>query len=60
MVRTIDVRRRIQRFYQRHYINVDGEKLDRWLVSLGPAGVDQRFGARFRGFREAGDHVEIG
>lgn len=33
-VRSIDLPSRLERFYQRHYINLDREKFDRWLVSL--------------------------
>lgn len=43
-VRTLDVPASLERLYQRHYVNVDRERFDRWLVSLVPAGVEQRFG----------------
>lgn len=48
-VRTIDLMNRLERHYQRFYINVDRERFDRWLVSLA-ARADCRFGARFRGY----------
>ena len=56
VVRTLDLRTRRERYYQRHYINLDRGKLDRWLVSLVPARVDARFGCRLRSFerREEG------
>jgi flavin-dependent dehydrogenase len=49
-VRTIDVRNRLERHYQRHYINIDREKFDSWLVSLIPSGVDAKWAASFKGF----------
>jgi len=54
VVRTLDLRTRRERYYQRHYINLDRGKLDRWLLSLVPGGVDVRLGCRFRSF-ERGD-----
>ena len=48
-VRAVDVDANLERCYQRHYINVDREVFDRWLVSLVPARVDGAFGWRFRG-----------
>ena len=42
-VKTIDFDNRIERFYQRHYINVDREKLDKWLISLIPDHVESIF-----------------
>ncbi|MFB3893567.1 MAG: FAD-binding protein [Phycisphaerae bacterium] len=60
-VRSIDLDSGLERFYQRHYINIDREAFDRWLVSLVPGGVDVRDGCLLRGFTyepgrgEAGD-----
>lgn len=33
-VRSIDLSNNLETYYQRHYINLDREKFDRWLVSL--------------------------
>lgn len=49
VVRTLDMATRRQRYYQRHYINVDRARFERWLVSLVPPSVDVRPGWRFRG-----------
>lgn len=38
-VRTIDIQNNTERYYQRHYINIDREKFDGWLVSLIPSRV---------------------
>ncbi len=35
-VETIDLRRGIRRYYQRHYLNMDRYAFDRWLISLIP------------------------
>ena len=52
-VRTIDLAQKIERYYQRFYINVDRERFDRWLVSLA-GGADARFGCACRGFERGG------
>jgi flavin-dependent dehydrogenase len=38
-VRTIDIDNSIERYYQRHYINIDREKFDKWLESIIPSEV---------------------
>ncbi|MBD3238104.1 MAG: FAD-binding protein [Candidatus Moranbacteria bacterium] len=38
-VRSIDIKTGKQKFYQRHYINIDREKFDQYLVSLIPNQV---------------------
>ena len=43
-VRTVDVLAKLERLYQRFYINVDREAFDRWLVSLVPQSVERAFG----------------
>lgn len=46
-VRTIDMQQNIERYYQRHYININREKFDRWMVSLLPPSVHIVCGALF-------------
>jgi geranylgeranyl reductase len=48
VVRAIDVPHRLERYYQRHYINMNRLCFDRWLLSMVPPGVDRRLGCRFR------------
>lgn len=48
-VRTLDLTAKIERLYQRFYVNVDREAFDRWLASLVPAGVDRAFGWTLHG-----------
>jgi len=47
-VHTIDFDNSLSRDYQRHYVNVDRERYDRWLVSLVGETVKRMFGTRFR------------
>lgn len=49
-VRTIDIQNKLERYYQRHYINIDREKFDCWLVSLIPSTIDIRCGVFFKSF----------
>ena len=43
-VETIDIDRRLVRYYQRYYLNMDRYAFDRWLISLIPSHVDIRKG----------------
>lgn len=56
VVRTIDLQNNVEKYYQRHYINIDREKFDRWLVSLIPDTVEIRTGCRFKYY----EHKKIG
>ena len=38
-VKTIDLCSRIERYYQRHYLNMDRSAFDKWLLSLVPETV---------------------
>ncbi len=48
-VRVVDLDNGLERHYQRHYLNLDREAFDRWLLSLAPAAVERRLGARLLG-----------
>ncbi|HIP29296.1 MAG TPA: FAD-binding protein [Sulfurospirillum arcachonense] len=48
-VETIDFDNDMLRTYQRHYINVDRERYDRWLFSLCENSCEQLFSTRYRG-----------
>lgn len=58
-VRTIDIQNSIERYYQRHYINIDREKFDRWMVSIIPKEVDIRCGCLFKRFSEENGRVKV-
>jgi geranylgeranyl reductase len=55
VVRTIDLEAGHECYYQRHYINIDREKFDHWLVSLIPDTVDKRTGCTLRQYDRYGD-----
>jgi geranylgeranyl reductase len=59
VVRTLDIPRRLERYYQRHYINIDREKFDRWLASLVPGDVEKRFGWLLRACDAVGEGVRL-
>jgi geranylgeranyl reductase len=48
VVRAIDIPHRLERYYQRHYINMNRLRFDRWLLSMVPGGADVRLGCRLR------------
>jgi len=58
-VKTLDFDNDLTQIYQRHYINVDRERYDRWLVSLCNKNIDKAFGTRFRGATKKEEHYEI-
>ncbi len=49
-VKAIDLQSRLERHYQRHYINMDRQKFDSWLLSLIPPAVEVRTGCRLKSF----------
>jgi geranylgeranyl reductase len=50
VVKSIDIPQRLERYYQRHYINIDRKKFDSWLLSLVPATVDIRTACRLQSY----------
>jgi geranylgeranyl reductase len=42
VVKAVDMEQGLERYYQRHYINMNRQRFDCWLVSLIPSGVDIR------------------
>jgi geranylgeranyl reductase len=58
-VRTIDIQNNIEKYYQRHYINVDREKFDSWLVSLIPSNVDIRCGTLYKSHESKSDKIIV-
>ncbi len=58
-VRTIDIDNALERYYQRHYINIDREEFDKWLHSLIPSQVEIVPGSIYRGHEERTDCVKI-
>ena len=58
-VETIDFDNNLVRNYQRHYINVDRERYDRWLVSLCEKRCEQLFQTRYRGAVKEVDNYRV-
>jgi flavin-dependent dehydrogenase len=54
VVRAIDVPRRLERYYQRHYINMNRLLFDRWLLSMVPGRVEMRLGYRLQSYEPQG------
>jgi flavin-dependent dehydrogenase len=50
VVKATDIQRGLQSHYQRHYINMDRQKFDRWLLSLIPSDVDLRLNCRLTSY----------
>ena len=59
VVRAIDVKQRLERYYQRYYINMDRGRFDDWLLSMVPDNVGQRLGWRFKSYRRSEGHFWI-
>lgn len=51
-VRTIDFDNSLERYYQRHYINIDRYQFDKWLLSIVPAEVKIFEETVFKSFEE--------
>jgi len=50
VVRAIDAQQGIARCYQRHYINMDRQRFDSWLLSMVPSNVDARTNCRLTSY----------
>ncbi|NLK88384.1 MAG: FAD-binding protein [Clostridiaceae bacterium] len=58
-VRTIDIKSGIERYYQRHYINIDRNEFDKWLGSIIPSRVDIINGCLYRSYEEKDEYVSV-
>lgn len=50
VVKAVDMEQGLERYYQRHYINMNRQKFDSWLLSLIPSGVDIRTTCRLKSY----------
>jgi geranylgeranyl reductase len=50
VVKAIDIQQRLEKYYQRHYINMDRQEFDFWLLSMVPSNVDTRTNYRFKSY----------
>jgi geranylgeranyl reductase len=53
-VRAVDMTNNLERYYQRHYINIDRWHFDTWLASLLPPAVSIRYGCTVTGLNHDG------
>lgn len=58
-VRTIDIKSDVERYYQRHYINIDRNEFDKWLESIIPSQVDTINGCLYRSYEERDGYVTV-
>lgn len=58
-VKTIDFDNNLERFYQRHYLNIDRYKFDKWLISQIPDNVECKLGAHFKRYRDIDGNIEL-
>ena len=59
VVKAIDIQQRLERYYQRHYINMDRQEFDSWLLSMVPSNVDTRINCRFKSYSSEGDFFKL-
>lgn len=58
-VRTIDLDNSLERYYQRHYINIDREKFDKWLEDIIPSEVKVINNCIYKSCEIKDDHVVV-
>jgi flavin-dependent dehydrogenase len=59
VVRAMDIDQGIERYYQRHYINMDRQEFDSWLLSMVPSSVDIRANCSFKSYSSEEDSFQI-
>jgi flavin-dependent dehydrogenase len=59
VVKGIDIQQRLERYYQRHYINMDRQKFDAWLLSMVPSNVERRLNCHFKSYSSERNFFKI-
>jgi flavin-dependent dehydrogenase len=59
VVKSIDLRQGLERYYQRHYINMNRKKFDSWLLSLVPSNVDIRTNCRLKSYVSEDNYFKL-
>ena len=59
VVKAVDIPQKLERYYQRHYINMNRQKFDCWLLSLVPSGVEIRTNCRLKSFSSENSHFKL-
>ncbi len=58
-VRTIDLDNSLERYYQRHYINIDRERFDEWLLRIVHSSVEIIETSVFKSFNQENDGITV-
>ena len=58
-VRTLDFDNSLERYYQRHYINIDRQAFDKWLESIIPSGVNIVNASVFKTLRHENGSITV-
>lgn len=59
VVKAVDIEQGLERYYQRHYINMNRQKFDCWLLSLVPSRVDIRTKCRLTSYAPENNAFKI-
>ena len=59
VVKSVDLRQGLERYYQRHYINMNRKKFDSWLLSLVPPNVDIRTNCRLKSYASEDNYFKL-
>jgi len=59
LVRTIDLDKKIERYYQRFYLNIDRLAFEQWLISQVPENVDLAFGCTLKTCSDEGGFIRL-
>jgi flavin-dependent dehydrogenase len=59
VVKAMDLQQGITRYYQRHYINMNRQRFDGWLLSLVPPEVDVRRGCRLQSYTAEKEYFRL-
>jgi len=59
VVKAIDVQQGLERYYQRHYVNVDRQEFDSWLLSMVPSNVETRTNCHFKSYSSEEDFFQL-
>ena len=59
VVKALDIQQGLEKYYQRHYINMDRHKFDCWLLSLVPSRVEIRTNCRLDSYSSENDFFKL-
>ena len=59
VVKAIDIQQGLERYYQRHYVNIDRQEFDSWLLSMVPSNVETRTNYHFKSYSSEDDFFQL-